>query len=739
METIKGYIDHFIYQNEQNGYAVLVLIVKNKEITCVGNCRDLQMGESIEAEGDYVQNPMYGKQFKIEKYRVVPPADKDSMERYLGSGAIKGVGAALAARIVKNFGDDTLRIIEEEPERLAEIKGISMRMAMEIAVQVEEKRDLRDAMIFLGQYHISQALAVKIYETYGTSMYTILKENPYRLAEDIHGVGFITADTIASEMGMPIDSGFRIRCGLYYTLQQAIGEGHVYLPIDILLSRGMQLLSCSEEAVKRELDGLVFDRRIIVKNDNAYTSAYYYAELNCAAMLHDRNLRLERMEPEEEEILMGKLKKIAGDRGMEVDPLQLEAVRECVKNGIFLLSGGPGTGKTTTINLMIRYFMSQGMDLLLAAPTGRAAKRMSEATGFEATTIHRLLEVGGNPEAENSAVTFQRNEDNPLEADVIIIDETSMVDIMLFQGLLKAIVPGTRLILVGDVDQLPSVGAGQVLRDVINSGAYPCLKLQKIFRQALNSDIVVNAHKINKGEQIRLDTNSKDFLFLERNNESVIKEIMVWMMRDKLPGYCKTTPLDIQVLTPMRKGTLGCIELNRFLQSQLNPADDNKREHLAGDYCFREGDKVMQIKNNYKLEWKITGRFGMVIDSGLGVFNGDMGRIVEIDEPASQLVVEFDDKRVVEYPFSLLDEIEPAYAITIHKAQGSEYPAVIIPVLDTPALMRYRNLLYTGITRAKSCVVLLGCGNIIRNMIDNAGENNRYSSLCERIREIEGE
>lgn len=739
MESIKGYIDHFIFQNEQNGYVVFVLIEKKKEITCFGNCRDIQMGETLEAEGDYVQNPVYGKQFKIEKYKVVPPTDKDSIERYLGSGAIKGVGTALAARIVRNFGDDTLRIIEKEPERLAEIKGISMRMAMEIAVQVEEKRDLRDAMIFLGQYHISQSLAIKIFETYGTSMYAIMKENPYKLAEDIHGVGFITADAIAAEIGMPIESEFRIRCGLLYILQQAIGEGHVYLPKDVLINRGIQLLGCDEESVKKELQGLVFDRKIVIKNDNAYTAMYYYAELNCAAMLHDLNLRLERMEPEDEEILMGRLKKLANDLGMEVDPLQLEAVRECVKNGVFLLSGGPGTGKTTTINLMIRYFMSMGMELSLAAPTGRAAKRMSEATGFEATTIHRLLEVGGNQEPDSPAAGFQKNRENPLETDVIIIDEMSMVDVMLFQGLLEAIIPGTRLILVGDVDQLPSVGAGQVLRDVIESGAYPCLKLQKIFRQAMDSDIVVNAHKINKGEQIRLDTNSKDFLFLERNSEAVIREIMVWMMRDKLPGYCNTTTMDIQVLTPTRKGALGCIELNHFLQAQLNPADNYKHEHLSGDYCYREGDKVMQIKNNYKLEWKIVGRFGMVIESGLGVFNGDMGRIIEINESASQLTVEFDDKRVVEYQFGMLEEIELAYAITIHKSQGSEYPAAIMPILDTPPLMRYRNLLYTGITRAKKCVVLLGSSNIIRNMIDNAGESNRYSSLGERIREIEGE
>lgn len=735
METIKGYIEHFIYQNEQNGYVVMVLIMKGREITCVGHCRDLSVGETIEAEGEYIQNPVYGKQFQITNYKVVPPADKDSMERYLGSGAIKGIGQALAARIVKEFGDDTFRIIEEEPERLAEIKGISMRRAMEIAVQVTEKKDLRDAMVFLGGYHISQALAVKIFDTYGNGLYEVMKENPYRLAEDISGVGFITADGIAKSIGIPNDSEFRIRCGLLYTLLQAAGEGHCYLPINELESKAEQMLGTDIENVKNEIEGLVVDRRIIVRGENVYTKNYYYAELNCASKLNELNLTLEHLSPDEEEILTGRLKAIATKQGMEVDLLQLEAVKECVKNGVFLLTGGPGTGKTTTINLIIQYFISQGMDLRLAAPTGRAAKRMSEATGYEASTIHRMLEVGGGSGNDDRDVYFQRNEDNPLETDVIIIDEASMVDIMLFQGLLRAIIPGTRLILVGDVDQLPSVGAGQVLKDVIDSNAYSSIRLKNIFRQAMNSDIVVNAHKINKGEHITLDTNSKDFLFLERNDESVIKEIMVWMIKDKLPKYCNADMLDIQVLTPMRKGNLGCIELNRFLQSKLNPQAPGKKEHIVGDFIFREGDKVMQIKNNYKMEWEIQGKYGIPIDSGVGVFNGDTGKIIEINEPANQLTVEFDDKRIVYYPFGALEELEPAYAITIHKSQGSEYPAVVMPILDTPKLMQYRNLLYTGITRGKQCDVLLGSSALIRTMIDNAGENKRYSSLKDRILE----
>lgn len=736
MESIKGYIDYFIHQNPLNGYTVLVLISKGKEVTCVGYCRDLSLGETIEAEGEYVNNPTYGKQFKISSYKVVPPADKDSIERYLGSGAVKGIGQTLAARIVKEFGEDTLRIIEEEPERLAEIKGISMRRAMEIAVQFEEKRDLRDAMLFLGQYGITQALSIKIYDTYGQSLYAVMKENPYRLAEDIQRVGFITADNIARKMGVPEDSPNRIRCGILYVLTQAAGEGHCYLPVAELIEKSAAMLSAPLESVSNELNGLVIDSRIIIRDDNAYDKTFFYAENTSARLLTQLDIPLEKFTEEEEEIFMGRLKSIASGRGMEVDPLQLEAVKESVKRGVFILSGGPGTGKTTTINLMISYYLSQGMDIMLAAPTGRAAKRMSEATGYEAVTIHRLLEFGGAAGDDDSGMYFQKDEDSPLEADVVIIDEVSMVDILLFRALLKAIIPGTRLILVGDASQLPSVGPGQVLRDLLECKAFSCMTLQKIFRQAAGSDIIVNAHKINAGEQIRLDTNSKDFLFLERNNESTIKEIMVWMIKEKLPAYCNADMFDIQVLTPMRKGTLGCVELNRYLQSCLNPPSPDKREHMAGDYLFREGDKVMQIKNNYKLEWEIYGKYGIVADSGLGVFNGDTGRIKEINEAASELIVEFDDKKTVSYPFNALDELEPAYAVTIHKAQGSEYPAVILPLLDFSPLMRYRNLLYTGITRGKSCVVILGSSAIVRQMIDNGGENRRYSTLATRIREI---
>ena len=737
MDTIRGYIENFIHQNPVNGYNIFVLVDKGRETTCIGNSKDLQIGETVELTGEFFEEPVYGKEFRIKSYKVVPPADNESIERYLGSGAIKGIGQALAARIVSMFGKDTLRIIEEEPERLAEVKGISVRRAMEIAVQVEEKRDLRDAMMFLGQYDISQALSVKIFDTYGQGLYTVMKENPYKLAEDISGVGFITADTIARRVGIPENSPMRLRCALLYIMQQSAGEGHCYLPIPVLFFEAKKMLGMDDETIKNELQNLALDRKLIIREENVYLSAFFYAEQNCARLLDDLSMPLERLTTEEEEILQGRLKTIADAQNMEVDPVQLEAVKECVKNSIFILSGGPGTGKTTTINLIIKYFLSKGMSLLLAAPTGRAAKRMTEATGYEAMTIHRLLEVGGGIEGD-SHTYFNKNEDDPLETDVIIVDEASMVDILLFQGLLKAIIPGTRLILVGDAAQLPSVGPGRVLRDIIDSGRFSCISLKRIFRQAEGSDIVVNAHKINAGEQIKLGTDSKDFLFLERNSSKMIIEHMIWMMRDKLPKYCDADMFDITVLTPMRKGALGCIELNKFLQESLNPPSPAKREHISGDFIYREGDKVMQIKNNYKLEWNIYGRFGIEIASGLGVFNGDTGRILEINDSAQTVKVEFDDKRIVEYPFNLLDELEMAYAITIHKSQGSEYPAVIIPLLDVPEIMRYRNLLYTGITRGKKCVVLMGSSEIVREMIDNSSGRSRYTSLKERILEIGG-
>ncbi len=741
MDNITGYVDHIVYQNSDNGYTVMALVAEGEEVTCVGMCKGLGQGENISAEGEYIEHPVYGRQFKIQTYETVAPTDRAGMERYLGSGAIRGVGEALAARIVKKFGDDTFRIIEEEPERLVEVKGISERKAQEIAVQMEEKKDLREALVYLQQYGISNTLAVKIYNTYGMEMYSVMRENPYRLAEDVSGVGFRIADEIAGRIGIHTDSDYRIRSGILYTLLQAVGEGHCFLPLELLLRRASELLGVSEENIRPQVDNLIMDRKLVAKGDAVFAAAYYYAELNCANMLRNLNIPMLEAEnlPAQDMAIRKRLERMAENLSMELDELQLKAVEESIKNGLFILSGGPGTGKTTTINMIIRYFESEGMDIFLAAPTGRAAKRMTEATGFEAKTIHRLLELNSAlSDDDTRRANFERNQENPLEADVVIIDEMSMVDIQLFQALLKAILPGTRLILVGDVDQLPSVGPGQVLRDLMNSEAFPMVTLEKIFRQAGESDIVVNAHRINKGEQIALDNKSRDFFLLERNDVNVIYKHMIQLIREMLPKYVNATPFDIQVLTPMRKGSLGCETLNGILQRYLNPADPHKKEHSYGNTVFREGDKVMQIKNNYQLEWEIVGRYNIPIDKGMGVFNGDMGRVLEINETMSTLLVEFDDGRRVNYPFSGLEELELSYAITIHKSQGSEYPAVILPLLGGPRMLFNRNLLYTGITRARNCVTILGSSETVRNMIDNVSENRRYTALESRIREICG-
>lgn len=745
MEKIKGYIEHIIYRNADNGYTVLNLVSGDEEITCIGFFKTMDQGEMIEAEGNYLAHPVYGEQFKIEQYTILPPDDEASIERYLGSGAVKGVGDALAARIVKRFGKDTYRIIEEEPERLAEVKGISERKAREIAMSVNEKREARDAISFLQQYGISNTLSIRIYEAYGMRLYGIMKENPYRLAEDIDGIGFKLADEIASKIGIHTDADYRIRSGILYVLSQAGTEGHCYLPDDELLQRAGVLLELEPEVCRPQLQNLAIDKKLVIKNFpqqeggcKVYASSFYYAELNCAKMLHDLNIteQEEQRSAAETEKTLGKIREIEAELEIELDELQRRAVLESIQNGIFILSGGPGTGKTTTINTIIRYFMKEGMDVYLAAPTGRAAKRMTEATGYESKTIHRLLELNGNVSDHSGTAGFEKNEENPLEADVIIVDEMSMVDIFLFQALLKAVTVGTRLILVGDVNQLPSVGPGQVLQDLIASERFSVIMLEKIFRQAGESDIVMNAHRIHAGEPIRIDNKSRDFFFLERSDVNVIYKHMIQLILQKLPPYVGAQPYDIQVLTPMRKGKLGVEILNEILQKYLNPPSSEKKEYQSGSVTLREQDKVMQIKNNYQLEWEVVSRYGIPIDKGVGVFNGDIGVIRRIDEYAHEVVVEYDEHRQVTYPYAALDEIELAYAVTIHKSQGSEYPAVVMPILSGPRMLFNRNLLYTGVTRARNCVTILGSAQTLREMVDNDCQNKRYTGLNERIREM---
>ncbi len=732
METITGYVDHIIYRNTENGYTVLELVCEEEEITCVGIFSDIAEGENIEAKGEYTEHPTYGRQFKMQSFEEKAPEDEIAIERYLGSGAIKGIGLALAARIVRRFKKDTFRVIEEEPERLAEVKGISERKAMEIADQVNAKKDLRQAMIFLQQYGIHTNLAVKIYNTYGQQIYSVLKENPYQMAEDIEGVGFKTADEIASRVGIRTDSDFRIRSGILYSLLQASGEGHTYLPMEELTQRTSKLLEIDGEHIEKHYMNLALDRKLMMrqKDDSTqiYASTFYYMEANTATMLKQLDVSYKASDEEIEK----RIKRIEKQTNIELDEQQICAVKEAVRNGLLIITGGPGTGKTTTINTIIRYFEMEGLDIFLAAPTGRAAKRMSETTGFEARTIHRMLEVNGGAEGNGG---FERNEKNPLETDVIIIDEMSMVDITLMYALLKAVLAGTRLILVGDVNQLPSVGPGAVLKDIIESGQFHTVKLNKIFRQASTSDIIVNAHKINNGEEVALDNKSMDFFFLKRYEADKIIQVTLQLIKQKLPKYVDATEYDIQVLTPMRKGLLGVERLNSILQMYLNPESPSKREKEYGGIIFREGDKVMQIKNNYQLEWEIRSKYGLCIDKGTGIFNGDTGIIEEINSFAETLTVSFDEGKMVEYPFKLLEELELAYAITIHKSQGSEYPAVVIPLFQGPRMLMNRNLLYTAVTRAKKCVTIVGDDEIFYTMVNNNSQLKRYSGLCDRLLE----
>lgn len=738
MDIIKGYVEHIVYQSE-NGYTVFHMYSEGDEITCVGTLKGLTVGETIEAQGEGITHPVYGAQFKITAYKVIPPEDVESMRRYLASGAVKGIGAALADRIIKRFGADTFRIMEEEPERLVEIKGVSERMAREISAQMEEKKALRSALLYLQQFGISNTLAVKIYQTYENEIYQVMQTNPYRLAEDVSGVGFKLADEIAAKIGIHTDSDYRIASGVLYVLMQALQDGHVYLPMALLSERAEVLLGVSREAIEPVLSNMAVDKKLVMKQTQdgcvVYASRFYYMELNCAKMLCELNTAVEYISPKQETRISEEIDALSDALGIVLDELQRKAVLESIKNGVFILSGGPGTGKTTTINTMIKYFEAQGLDILLGAPTGRAAKRMTEATGYEARTIHRMLELNGAIDEDGKGARFERNMGNPLEADVIIIDEMSMVDLNLFQALLQAVCSGTRLILVGDVDQLPSVGPGQILKDIMRSGCFAMVVLDRIFRQAAESDIVVNAHRINKGLTINLDNKSRDFFFLERNDVNVIYKHMIQLIREKLPRYVNADSMDIQVLTPMRKGTLGVEQLNRILQEYLNPPASDKKEHHIGENVFREGDKVMQIRNNYQLEWEIVSRYNIPIDKGMGVFNGDVGRIIEIRQHAEQLIVEFEEGKKVTYPFSGLEELELAYAITIHKSQGSEYPAVIMPILTGPRMLFNRNLLYTGVTRAKNCVTILGSKEMLESMIINASQQQRYSSLHLRIKE----
>ncbi len=737
MEERKGYVSHIIFRNVENGYTVFELENTEGETeTCVGNFPFINEGEYVHVKGEIIHHPVYMEQLKVTSYEVKDPEDQIAMLRYLGSGAIAGIRGGLAKRIVDKFGDKTFEIIEREPERLAEVKGISETKAMSISKQFEEKREMRDAMIFLQQYGITNQLAVKIYNAYGTALYGIVKDNPYKLAEDISGVGFKIADDIARKAGFALESRERIRAGILYVLGLGTGEGYVYMPEEMLVRQAVYRLEISEALALEVLEDMEMDQTVLVKGDgNIYLPTLYYAELNCARMLLDLNVVMGRDGRRADE----RIRSLEKSEGMELDELQRIAVKEAMNSGLLVITGGPGTGKTTTINMIIKCLRQEGKEILLAAPTGRAAKRMSEATGYEAQTIHRLLEYNGAPderEREDQTELFGRNEWNPLETDVLIIDEMSMVDIYLFHNLLKAVSVGTRLILVGDVNQLPSVGPGNVLKDIIRSHCFNVVKLSRIFRQAAESDIIVNAHRIHHGEEIALDNKSRDFFCLKRDDSHGVLEVMLWLVRDKMPKYTDCTPFDVQVLTPMKKGELGVYRCNEVLQRYLNPESPDKTQMECHGVIFREGDKVMQMKNNYQIKWEVRGYSGMRIEEGSGVFNGDCGVITEIDRAEKEITVRFEDEKYVTYPQGNLDELELAYAITIHKSQGSEYPAVVLPLLAGPRPLMNRNVLYTAVTRGKKCVTIVGNPDTVRGMIANRSEQLRYSSLAERILEI---
>ncbi|MDE6313713.1 MAG: ATP-dependent RecD-like DNA helicase [Lachnospiraceae bacterium] len=735
MENIEGYVENIVFRNGENGYTVMTAVCMEMKITCVGTLNFVEEGQLLSMEGQYINHPMYGKQFQIENYQMKEPKDTIAIERYLASGAVKGIGAALAARIVRRFQEDTFRIIEEEPERLKEIKGISQRMARDIAQQMEEKKDLRQAMLFLQQYGISTTLSVRIYEKYGTEIYRILKENPYKLADDINGIGFKIADEIAAKVGINTDSDFRIKSGLFYVLTQAGNDGHTYLPKQELIEKTRELLDIQEVDIDKHIMDMAVERKLILKEEmsgiHVFTNLNYHTELNTARMLTELNIRCS----EEDTVIAKRIARMEEELGETLDEKQRLAVEEAVNNGLLIITGGPGTGKTTTINAILKYFEEEDMVVELAAPTGRAAKRMSEATGYEAKTIHRLLELSGIPD-QGGRTEFQRNEENPLEADVVIVDEMSMVDIYLMHSLLKALVSGTRLVLVGDANQLPSVGPGSVLKDMIESGAFMVVRLTKIFRQAALSSIVMNAHRINEGKPLDLKNKKRDFFIMRRYDADTSLDMIKKLMMEILPPNIQVEPYDIQVMTPMRKGQLGVEELNVYLQQILNPPQDSKAEKKLSNVIFRVGDKVMQIKNDYQLEWEIQNKYHIAVEKGTGVFNGDMGIIAEINSFAETVTVLFDDRRQVEYSFKQLEELEHAYAITIHKSQGSEYPAVIMPLVSGPRMLMNRNLLYTGVTRAKKCVTIVGSDKTVQDMIENKSENKRYTDLKVRILEF---
>ena len=738
----KGYIEYFTFRSPDLTYGIYNLVgddFEDGEMKCVGSVVGIDVGDFLEIEAEEEVHPTYGPQLRVSSFKVMPPEDLFGVERYLASGAIKGVGAALASRIVKKFKGDTFRIMEEEPERLAEIKGISLRMASEIGAQVIAKRDLREAMIFLSGYGISNSTAVKLYKKYDSRIYSIIEEDPYLLAEEVNGIGFRTADEIAMKSGIALNNPKRVQSGIIHLLHSFSESGHTYVPKDILIDNAASLMEIDKADVGEQLLPMSLERKILIKNsDCIYLQSLYFAELRIAEKLKELYdvFASVPFSVSEHARILAKTEEIKNRENIGLDEVQTEAVVTAAERGILLLTGGPGTGKTSTIRAMIKYFEGEGDNVLLCAPTGRAAKRMEEATGYASKTVHRLLEVAGSADDDESTVSFMRNRFNPLEADVVIVDEMSMVDTFLFASLLDAIPAGCRLILSGDCAQLPSVGPGNVLNDLLMTKDFARVVLEKIYRQSEGGDIAGNADRIRRGELPEKSGPGGDFYYVERSVADAIYRDTVLLLTKNIPAKFGIETKQIQVLTPMKAGNLGVNSLNKILQTKLNPPAASKREMARGEIVFREGDKVMQIKNNYSMKWRIVGINGITGEEGEGVFNGDTGIVSRINLYDQTLTVAFDDDREVEYERENLDELELAYAITIHKSQGSEYPAVIIPLLDVPRMLMTRNLLYTAVSRGTKCVMLMGDWAVVKRMTETDGEQKRYTGLQERLKEV---
>lgn len=729
--VIEGTIKDIVFRNEENGYTVGLLSTEDGDITIVGHAAIINIDEMVSLEGELIYHNKYGEQFSFQRISSITPNTIKGIENYLSNGLISGIGPALAKRIVEKFKEESLNIIQYNPERLKEVSGIGDKKLKKIVASYDEHREIRDIMVYLQQFDITTNLGIKIYKAYGSETINIITNNPYQLTEDVHGVGFKIADRIAYKMGIEYNNPHRIRAGLKYIMMDAASEGHCYLKKEELFSRSKNLLNSDVELLESALRDLALSRNFYVINERddtlIYYAPYHIAENNVAKKVvelsttnfDDVDINLDR-----------EIAKIEKEEAIVFGKKQIQAIKETLDNGMLIITGGPGTGKTTIINAIIKLCKLLKLDVSLTAPTGRAAKRMTETTGMEAKTIHRLLDISFMGDGGE----FFNDDSSIIDADLLIVDEASMIDILLMNNLLKAVENGTRLILVGDIDQLPSVGPGNVLKDIINSSAVRVIMLDQIFRQGNESMIIENAHRINNGERPHLNVNNRDFFFIKEKNPKNVADIILDLVSHRLPTYYKINKNDIQILTPMKKGEVGINNLNNLIQERLNPKGKNKAEKKVGDAIFRLGDKVMQVRNNYNAQWEIIYN-NMVVDRGEGVFNGDLGYIYDINEEDSTLHVKFDDDKIVEYDYKDLDELQHAYAITVHKSQGSEFPIVVMPMCSGSPMLLTRNLLYTAVTRARELVVLVGMERYMYMMIKNNLIANRYSSLDDKIKE----